>query len=117
MRGMEYDLEERTLKFSKDVLHYLIKIEKTIISNPLISQLVRSVTSIGANYWEANNASSKKDFINKIAISKKEVNETRYWIELLADILDETQKIELRKYWKESKELSLIFNPPKADKV
>jgi len=47
---MEYDLEERTLKFSKDVLHYLIKIEKTIISNHLISQLVRSVTSIGANY-------------------------------------------------------------------
>ncbi|MDD2656575.1 MAG: four helix bundle protein [Patescibacteria group bacterium] len=107
---MEYDLEKRTLKFSKSVVNYLSKIEKTIINKPLISQLVRSATSVGANYREANNASSKKDFTNKISISKKEINETKYWIELLAEILPENEKKDLRDIWQEAKELTLIFN-------
>ncbi|PIZ96357.1 MAG: four helix bundle protein [Candidatus Magasanikbacteria bacterium CG_4_10_14_0_2_um_filter_33_14] len=107
---MEYDLENRTLDFSKSILKYTMVIEKTIVTIPLVSQLIRSATSVGANYREANNASSKKDFINKISISKKEINETKYWIELLADVLDESNKRDLRKYWKEANELTLIFN-------
>ncbi|EKE06694.1 MAG: hypothetical protein ACD_18C00303G0002 [uncultured bacterium] len=107
---MEYDLEKRTLKFSKSVVNYLSKIGKTTINKPLILQLVRSATSVGANYREANNASSKKDFTNKISISKKEINETKYWIELLAEILPENEKKDLRDIWQEAKELTLIFN-------
>ena len=81
-----------------------------MISKPIIVQLVRSSTSVGANYREANSASSKKDFTNKIAIARKEINETKYWIELLADIIEEVKKVELRVCWKEAHELSLIFN-------
>jgi four helix bundle protein len=110
MEGIEYNLESRTLQFSKDILKFLIKIESSNINKSLISQLVRSVTSVGANYREANSASSKKDFTNKIAIARKEINETKYWIELLAEIMEENNKKELRKYWKESQELTLIFN-------
>ena len=69
----------------------------------------RSVTSVAANYCEANNASSKKDFKNKIFICKKEIQETKYWMELLARTNLE-HKDELRKLWKETHELTLIFN-------
>ena len=107
MEAMNYDLEERTLKFSKEVLIFLSGLTSSPINNPIISQLVRSATSVGANYREANVASSKKDFKNKISISRKEANETKYWIELLGNI--EYDKEELRKFWQEAHELSLIF--------
>jgi len=68
-----------------------------------------SATSVGANYQEANNASSKKDFTNKSFICKKEAQETKYWIELLADI-ESKYKPELRIIWQEAHELTLIFN-------
>jgi len=75
----------------------------------IISQILRSATSVGANYCEANNAISKKDFKNKIFICRKEIQETKYWLELLA--LTNTEKTnDLRKLWKEAHELSLIFN-------
>jgi len=60
-------------------------LEKNIINNPLISQIVRSATSIGANYHEANGASSGKDFKNKIYICKKEAKETKYWLQIIAE--------------------------------
>jgi len=105
---MEYNLEKRTLKFSKDILVFLLKLKNNPVNTFMISQLVRSATSIGANYREANAASSKKDFKNKISISRKETNESKYWIELLGNIeLD--KKEDLRKFWKEAHELSLIF--------
>ena len=105
---MNYDLEIRTRVFSKAVLGYLKKIKLDAINKNIIDQLIRSATSIGANYCEANNASSKKDFINKIFICRKETQETKYWIEMLAEISQEND--ELRKLWKEAHELSLIFN-------
>ncbi len=108
MGDMEYNLEKRTLKFSKDILVFLLKLKNNPVNTFMISQLVRSATSIGANYREANAASSKKDFKNKIFISRKETNESKYWIELLGNIeLD--KKEDLRKFWKEAHELSLIF--------
>ncbi len=70
---MIYDLEERTKNFSKNIIILLFEIRKNEINKNIISQLVRSATSIGANYCEANNASSKKDFRNKIFICRKEL--------------------------------------------
>lgn len=106
---MKYDLEERTKKFSKYTIEILLKIKKSEINRPLISQLIRSATSVGANYCEANNAVSKKDFKNKIFICRKEIQETKYWLELMAKSNPE-EKDNLRNLWKEAHELSLIFN-------
>ncbi len=106
---MIYDLEKRTRDFSKDVIKFLMKIKVNKINENSISQLVRSATSVGANYCEANGASSKKDFRNKIFICKKEIQETKYWIEILATSNPE-RKEELKSIWKEAHELTLIFN-------
>ncbi len=106
---MEYDLEGRTLQFSKDVLKILREIRDDVTNRSIKSQLVRSATSVGANYREANGASSKKDFRNKIYICKKEIKETEYWIEVLAEV-ESTKKEVLRKLWKEAHELMLIFS-------
>jgi len=106
---MQYDLEDRTRKFSKDIIQTLSKIKENSINKSIINQLVRSSTSVGANYCEANAASSKRDFKNKIFICRKEIQETKYWIEMLAHINQEIKK-ELRILWKEAHELTLIFN-------
>lgn len=92
-------LETRTLAFSKEVLNFCKSQKLTEITRPLISQLVRAATSIGANYAEANNASSKADFRNKIFIAKKEAAETKYWLELLAEVIED--KSLCRKLWQE----------------
>lgn len=106
---MKYDLEERTRKFSKDIISLLVKIKRNRINENIISQLARSTTSVGANYCEANGASSRKDFRNKIFICRKEIQETKYWLEILAESNPEI-KDKLRKFWKEAHELTLIFN-------
>lgn len=72
----KFDLEERTAKFGERVLAYCKKKKLDTVTKPLVGQLVRSATSVGANYMEANSASSKKDFANKIFIAKKEAQET-----------------------------------------
>ena len=105
-----YDLEKRTLLFSKNLVVFLKKCPKNIVTIPLIGQGLRSGTSVGANYREANGASSKKDFQNKIYICKKEAKETLYWLELLGNSFDEEKlKEECRKLWQETKEFVLIF--------
>ncbi|MHB9019531.1 MAG: four helix bundle protein [Minisyncoccota bacterium] len=103
-----YDLEERTAQFSENTIDFLKKFPQNTITKPLINQLVRSSTSIGANYAEADEASSKKDFINKICIAKKEAKETKYWLRLVAHTIPEFNK-ETRKLWKEAQELNLIL--------
>ena len=104
----KYDLAERTTKFSQDILDFLRKIPESSITRPLINQLARSGTSIGANYCEADEASSKKDFINKVCISKKETKETKYWLQLIAHA-QPNFKDEARILWKEAQELNLIL--------
>lgn len=106
---MNYDLENRTKKFSKDIIRFLKKLRKDDINKSMILQLIRSATSVGANYCEANGASSKKDFKNKIFICRKEIQETKYWLELIAES-NEEEKENLKKLWKEAHELTLIFN-------
>ncbi len=105
----KYDLEERTAKFGEDVIGFLKTVEKNTINNPLINQLVRSATSIGANYMEADGAESKKDFKHKIGLCKKESKETKHWLRITAKANeDKTEKC--RELWKEAQELTLIFS-------
>ena len=104
-----FDLEDRTAKFSEGIINFLKKLPQNIITQPLISQLIRSATSVGANYCEANEANSKKDFVNKIAIAKKEVKETRYWLRLIVHTLPETKE-EISKLSQEAQELNFIFS-------
>lgn len=104
----QYDLEERTAKFGESVILFCQKIKQSSIASPLINQIVRSSTSIGANYCEANNASSKKDFRNKIFICKKESQETKHWLRMLAQCVPE-KKDELKILWQECQELTMIF--------
>jgi len=104
----DLDLEERTLKFGKDVIDFVKKLPQNSITKPLISQLIRSATSIGANYCEADEASSKKDFINKIAITKKETKETKYWLKIIAHTIPEVRPA-VKNLWREAQELNLIL--------
>ncbi|OGI15020.1 MAG: four helix bundle protein [Candidatus Moranbacteria bacterium RIFCSPHIGHO2_12_FULL_54_9] len=103
-----YDLEERTAKFSENIIQLIKKIPKNDITKPIINQLIRSGTSIGANYCEADCAESRKDFEHKIGICKKEAKETRYWIRVMAEASPEMKEA-LKVLWKETNELHLIF--------
>lgn len=104
-----FDLEVRTLKFAKEVLIFCKSISMSVISNSIIAQLIKSATSIGANYMEANGASSKKDFQNKIYICRKESQETKYWLKVLETLVPEKEP-QLKKLGSEVQELILIFS-------
>jgi four helix bundle protein len=106
---LKYDLEERTAKFGERIVLFCKNLKRDPIIQPAIIQLIRSATSIGANYMEANGASSPKDFQNKIYICKKEAQETKHWLRMLAVYFPEHQD-ELRSSWKESQELTMIFH-------
>ena len=106
---MTYDLEERTAKFGENIIDLCKKVRKNEVTIPIIGQLVRSGTSIGANYSEANGASSRKDFKNKIFICKKEAIETKYWLRMLSRATDNLIE-ECRNLWREAQELTLIFS-------
>ncbi|MES2971523.1 MAG: four helix bundle protein [Patescibacteria group bacterium] len=85
MNHLPYSLSDRTAAFSKKVLLFCGSVQATIVTRPIIDQLIRSANSVGANYAEANNAASKTDFRNKIFIAKKEAAESEYWLILLED--------------------------------
>ncbi len=104
-----YDLEERTAIFAEEIIDFAKTIKENAINNRIISQLVGAAGSLGANYCEATEAESKKDFIHKIGICKKETKEARHWLRLLARSNPE-RKGEIRKFWKEAQELLLIFS-------
>jgi len=78
MTKFKYDLEERTTKFGEEIIIFCKSLSVDTINRPLINQLIRSGTSVGANYMEANGGSSKKDFKNKIFICRKEIQETKH---------------------------------------
>lgn len=104
-----FDLEERTAKFGETVIGFLNKIPGSEITRPLIIQLVKAATSVGANYCEADDAESALDFKHKIGICKKESRESKHFLRMLATALPDKGD-ELRKLWVEAKELNLIFN-------
>lgn len=108
---MEYDLEGRTSGFSNSIISIIGKIKIDYLNRNIVDQVLRSATSVGANYREANSAISKNDFKNKMYICRKEINETKYWVELLGKTnIEEEIKIDLRKIWQECRELCWIFN-------
>lgn len=80
---MNFDLEERTQKFAKLTRDFVRKVNPNFTNRNDLSQLLRSSGSVGANYIEANEALSKKDFIHRIRIARKEVKESRYWLTLI----------------------------------
>jgi four helix bundle protein len=102
------DLEDRMSKFGEDTIIFCRSVKQDSIASPIINQLVRSATSIGANYMEANNASSKKDFRNKVYIAKKEAEETKHWLRMLKAALPSKAE-DLRIFWQECHELVLIL--------
>lgn len=104
----KYDLEERTSKYGENMIRFCQKLREGTISKPIISQVVRSSTSVGANYMEANGACSKKDFTNKIYICKKESQETKHWLRMLVNCYPE-KRDEIKTLWQESQELVMIF--------
>jgi four helix bundle protein len=105
----KYDLAERTSRFGKDVILFCRSVRLDPVSKPLVPQIVRSATSVGANYMEAQAASSKKDFTNKLYICRKEIQETKHWLEMLA-LCFEGRKPDIRILWKEAQELTLILS-------
>jgi four helix bundle protein len=105
----KFDLEERTAKFGEDVLNFCKTNQMTPLNESLIKQLIRSATSIGANYMEANGSDSRRDFKNKISICKKESKETTHWLRMLSIVLP-GKKDKLRLLWQEAQELVLIFS-------
>lgn len=104
-----YDLEERTAKFGENIIKFCQKIPRGPINDPLINQLVRCGTSVGANYCEADDAESKQDFKHKIGICKKETRESKHFLRMIATAIP-TLKDDARISWQEAKELNLIFN-------
>ena len=105
----KFDLEERTSKFAEEIVDFCKSIKPTIITIPIIGQLVKAGTSIGANYCEADCAESKKDFEHKLGICKKESKETKYWLRIMARAVPEV-KDESKRLWQEANELNLIFS-------
>jgi four helix bundle protein len=103
-----FDLEERTALFGESVIRFARTIPKNPVTTPLISQIVRSGTSVGANYCEADDAVSKKDFKNKIGTCRKEARETKLWLRMVV-AAEPNLKAEARNLWQEAKELHLIF--------
>ena len=108
-QNKKYDLEERTAKFGEEVIKFARQIPKNTITLPIISQLIRSGTSVGANYSEADDAESGKDFSHKIGICKKEARESKHWLRMIS-VAEPEIKNESKILWQEAKELNLIFN-------
>jgi len=104
-----FDLEERTAAFGNAAILLAKTMPLTAITHPLVSQLVKSATSVGANYCEADDAESRADFKHKIGICKKEARETKHWLRMLVTAAPESKE-SARELWQEAKELNLIFN-------
>ena len=104
-----YDLEERTARFGEAVIDFAKMIPQSAVTNRIISQLVAAGTSVGANYVEADDAVSKKEFLKNIGTCKKEARETKHHLRMIVRAVPEL-KPQARKLWLEAKELHLIFS-------
>jgi four helix bundle protein len=104
-----FDLEERTAKLGESIIEFCKTVPLSVITTPLVSQLVRSAGSVGANYCEADNAVSKKEFRQKIGTCQKEARETKHWLRMIATAVP-THKENARPLWQEARELHLIFS-------
>ncbi|MGC9443765.1 MAG: four helix bundle protein [Candidatus Methanospirareceae archaeon] len=105
----QYDLEERTLKFAKNVITFTKALPRTLANRELVKQLVRSSGSVGANYIEANESLSKKDFVMRIKICRKEAKESAYWLKLVEINAPEHER-ERAAFIEEATQLLKIFS-------
>ena len=104
-----YDLEERTARFGEAIVDFAKTIPQNPVTNRLITQLIGAGTSVGANYVEADDAVSKKDFLKSIGTCRKEARETKHFLRMIVRAVPEL-KPEARKLWTEARELNLIFS-------
>ena len=104
-----YDLEECTAQFGEAIIDFAKTIPQNPITNRLVSQLVGAGTSVGANYAEADDSVSKKDFLKSTGTCRKEARETKHFLRMVAQAVPEL-KVEARELWIEARELHLIFS-------
>lgn len=109
MINSKYNLEERLARFAENVIDLMKKLPHDAVNNRMISQEIAAAGSAGANYSEANEAESKKDFTHKAGIVKKELKESQHWLRLIARANPDFQK-DARDLWQENHELLLIFS-------
>jgi len=107
--GRKYDLSERTAKFGETVIRFARGVRLDPVTSPLVRQLVRAATSVGANYCEADEAGSGKEFYYRISVCNREARETKHWLRMIGAAC-QTQKDAARCLWKEANELNLIFS-------
>jgi len=105
----KYDLQQRTARFGGAIVEPARTFPQDPINNPLISQIVRAATDIGADYMGADGAESKKDFQHKISIRKKESKEIKRWLRMIAQA-NPNRRGDCQKLLQEAQELSLIFS-------
>lgn len=106
--GRKFDLEERTARFGEAIIGFAKRVPLNVITAPLITQLVKAGTSVGANYCEADDAGSRKEFLYRISVCKRESRESKYWLRMMAAAVSEVRE-DARAHWCEAKELHLIF--------
>jgi four helix bundle protein len=104
-----YDLEDRTFEFTKHTRAFVARLKGTLANTEDVRQLIKSSGSIGANYIEANEALSKKDFVMRIKICRKEAKESRYWLRPLETAEDKELEKERKSLEEEASELTHIF--------
>ena len=104
----KFDLEERTAVYGESVIHFCERLPRTAITKPLISQLVRASTSICANYCEADESATKREFRYRISLCRRESRETRHWLRMLVAAIPDARD-GARLLWKEANELTKIF--------
>ena len=104
-----YDLEERTARFGEAVIDFAKRVPQNPVTNRLINQLVGAGTSVGANYVEADDSVSKKDFLKSIGTCRKEARETKHFLRMIARAVPELKR-QARELWMEARELHLNFS-------
>ncbi len=104
-----FDLAERTALFGEAAITLARKIRLGPLTRSLVDQFVRSATSVGANYCEADDSTTRREFRHRIGICRREARETKYWLRMLAQA-EPAMKNEFRPLWQEAHELHLIFS-------
>jgi four helix bundle protein len=104
-----YDLEERTARFGEAIIDFAKTIPQNAVTNRIITQLVGAGTSVGANYVEADDAVSKKEFLKSIGTCRKEARETKHFLRMAVRAVPEL-KPQAGTLWLEARELHLIFS-------
>ena len=106
----KYDLDERTHLFGKDVRNFVRKIPQTIANKEDMKQLINSSGSVGANYFEASSAISKKDFLHRLKICRKEAKESWHWLDCIDPGTAQETQVEQQRLLQEAMELLRIFS-------